>query len=113
MSISSQLPNEGSVTDSGALLTDTLLMVVLTLSDGSWKNAQKLVLTCKLYYTPVLLHYGSEVLALYLVCCVHFEVIRHIGVHAHNTNFHVKHGIHGCVRTYKIYSFKKHVYRHH
>ena len=34
VSISSQLSNEGSVTDSGALLTDTLLMVVLTLTVG-------------------------------------------------------------------------------
>ena len=41
-------------------------------------------------------------------------VIRHIGVvHARDTNFHVKCGIQGCVRTYKNYSFKKHVYRHH
>ena len=31
VSISSQLSNDGSVTDSGALLTDTLVMVVLTL----------------------------------------------------------------------------------
>ena len=31
VSVSSQLSNEGSITDSGALLTDTLAMVVLTL----------------------------------------------------------------------------------
>ena len=35
VSVSSQLSNEGSVTDSGVLLTDTLLMVVLTLH-GWW-----------------------------------------------------------------------------
>ena len=40
VSVSSQLSNEGSVTDSGALLTDTLLMVVLTLhgDGGMWQG---------------------------------------------------------------------------
>ena len=33
VSISSQLSNDGSVTESGALLTDTFVMVVLTLHD--------------------------------------------------------------------------------
>ena len=41
-------------------------------------------------------------------------VIRHIGVvHARDPNFHVVCGIQGCIRTYKNYSFKKHVYCHH
>ena len=40
VSVSSLLSNEGSVTDSGVLLTDTLLMVVLTLH-GWWHMARK------------------------------------------------------------------------
>ena len=41
VSVSSQLSNEGSVTDSGVLLTDTLLMVVLTLhgDGGMWEGS--------------------------------------------------------------------------
>ena len=40
VSVSSELSNEGSVTDSGVLLTDTLLMVVLTLhrDGGNWQG---------------------------------------------------------------------------
>ena len=41
VSVSSQLSKEGSVTDSGALLTDTLVMVVLTLHGVSRKSGGK------------------------------------------------------------------------
>ena len=41
-------------------------------------------------------------------------VLRHIGVvHARDSNFHVKCGIQGCIRTYNYSSFKKHIYRLH
>ena len=42
VSVSSQLSNEGSVTDSGVLLTDTLLMVVLTLH-GWWYVVRSII----------------------------------------------------------------------
>ena len=41
VSVSSQLSNEGRFTDSGALLTDTLVMVVLTLRGLSRKSAKQ------------------------------------------------------------------------
>ena len=50
VSVSSQLSNEGSVTDSGVLLTDTLLMVVLTLhGDGGMRQGGVIHATWHMY----------------------------------------------------------------
>ena len=56
VSVSSQLSNEGSVTDSGVLLTDTLLMVVLTLyGDGSmWEECKEAQYMLQWYDHPPL-----------------------------------------------------------